>query len=489
MAQLAPMMQLRARFEDKCGHPLAGGSVFAFEVGTSTPKDTFKDADGTIPNTHPIKLDYRGEADIYLLSGRYRFVVYSCHGVKIYDVDNVGEWLGPINAENVFDGNKNQHQINEEQAEKNIALSQEITDSVKNEQDRALLAETNLQTSISNESTRATDAEANLNLKIDSETQRAQTAEQNLQVQITTGNAGIKYFSTEAELLAFVPAASDPKQAYAFDTKKNYLWKLKSGSTTEYEWKDEGVSQLDQAKQYTDAKAILEAGSDLAILKDINGKTVFLIKKNGKFYIVGLPNDIASCINTLNSLIYTSNSSNLIESFDLNGRPSLTQNKFGDLILPNIGNLTLALKALKNDVSSQNSLNLPAAHISGKYADYVLTEAMPDFEHTDYLLKASDVNALNIFPHAVTMLRIPAITRIGKSKYLLFFEARENSSDFGMNSQGVATVDINETTGVATISNVQCLHAAFTDSENKLRTFMNACAVKCKRPLNPIPIF
>ncbi|MDW2865887.1 exo-alpha-sialidase, partial [Acinetobacter baumannii] len=88
-------------------------------------------------------------------------------------------------------------------------------------------------------------------------------------------------------------------------------------------------------------------------------------------------------------------------------RPSLTQNKFGDLILPNIGNLTLALKALKNDVSSQNSLNLPAAHISGKYADYVLTEAMPDFEHTDYLLKASDVNALNIFPHAVTMLRIP----------------------------------------------------------------------------------
>ncbi|MDX8160838.1 hypothetical protein SLJ89_16285, partial [Acinetobacter pittii] len=224
MAQLAPMMQLRARFEDKCGHPLAGGSVFAFEVGTSTPKDTFKDADGTIPNTHPIKLDYRGEADIYLLSGRYRFVVYSCYGVKIYDVDNVGEWLGPINAENVFDGNKNQHQINEEQAEKNIALSQEITDSVKNEQDRALLAETNLQTSIGNESTRATDAEANLNLKIDSETQRAQAAEQSLQLQITTGNAGIKYFSTEAEVLAFTPGTQDPKQAYAFDTKKNYLW-------------------------------------------------------------------------------------------------------------------------------------------------------------------------------------------------------------------------------------------------------------------------
>ncbi|MDC4768937.1 hypothetical protein OHV90_18795, partial [Acinetobacter baumannii] len=98
MAQLAPMMQLRPRFEDKCGHPLAGGNVFAFEAGTSNPKATYADAEGTIPNTHPIKLDYRGEADIFLLSGRYRFVVYSCTGVKIYDVDDVGEWLGPNNA-------------------------------------------------------------------------------------------------------------------------------------------------------------------------------------------------------------------------------------------------------------------------------------------------------------------------------------------------------------------------------------------------------
>ncbi|MFA3592206.1 hypothetical protein KWE47_03570, partial [Acinetobacter baumannii] len=284
MAQLAPMMQLRARFEDKCGHPLAGGSVFAFEVGTSTPKDTFKDADGTIPNTHPIKLDYRGEADIYLLSGRYRFVVYSCHGVKIYDVDNVGEWLGPINAENVFDGNKNQHQINEEQAEKNIALSQEITDSVKNEQDRALLAETNLQTSISNESTRATDAEANLNLKIDSETQRAQAAEQSLQLQITTGNAGIKYFSTEAEVLAFTPGTQDPKQAYAFDTKKNYLWDAANSV-----WKDEGISAVNSAiNVLSKVNSLLNLNSAIqanTFYHTLNGTTVVKDSNTGLFAV------------------------------------------------------------------------------------------------------------------------------------------------------------------------------------------------------------
>ncbi|WP_151823439.1 hypothetical protein [Acinetobacter nosocomialis] len=114
MTQLSPMMQLRARFEDKCGHPLIGGSVFAFEVGTSTPKETYADAAGTKLNTHPIKLDYRGEADIFLLPSRYRFVVYSKDGVLIYDVDGVGEWLGSSIPDQIVitEDGRNQRQIN-----------------------------------------------------------------------------------------------------------------------------------------------------------------------------------------------------------------------------------------------------------------------------------------------------------------------------------------------------------------------------------------
>ncbi|MDV7375798.1 SGNH/GDSL hydrolase family protein [Acinetobacter baumannii] len=246
MAQLAPMMQLRARFEDKCGHPLAGGSVFAFEVGTSTPKDTYADANGTIQNTHPIKLDYRGEADIFLLSGRYRFVVYSCTGVEIYDVDNVGEWLGQVSAENVIDGDKSQHEINEEQASKNVQLTELIASSVEVEKQRALLAESTLQTNINTENTRATGAESTLNTKIDNETSRALGVEQSLQLQISTSNAGIKYFQTEAALLATTPGTTDPKQAYAFDTKKNYLW---NGSA----WVGEGKSQYDLAVDFVNA--------------------------------------------------------------------------------------------------------------------------------------------------------------------------------------------------------------------------------------------
>ncbi len=113
MARLAPMMQLKAHFEDKCGHPLAGGNVFAYESGTTTPKDTFADAEGTTLNTHPIVLDERGDAPIYLLSGRYRFIVKSRYGVTIYDVNDIGDWLGVVPADNVIDGDHNQKEIND----------------------------------------------------------------------------------------------------------------------------------------------------------------------------------------------------------------------------------------------------------------------------------------------------------------------------------------------------------------------------------------
>lgn len=82
---------------------------------------------------------------------------------------------------------------------------------------------------------------------VDAEKTRAMAVEENLQLQITTSNAGIKYFDTEAQLLAFTPTETDPQQAYAFDTKKNYLW----DSATAH-WKDEGLSSLQVANNYTD---------------------------------------------------------------------------------------------------------------------------------------------------------------------------------------------------------------------------------------------
>lgn len=281
---------------------------------------------------------------------------------------------------------------------------------------------------------------------------------------------GFEPFLTTAELLATTPTAAR-KGAKALDTGKVWFW---DGT----KWIDTGLSELDQAKNIIDLRIALENGSDIAQLKDANGKMVFVIKKDGKFYFVGLKGDLVTVVNTLSSMVMTGNTTNLIEAVDVNGKQLLIQNSRGDLILPNIGNLTLALRTLKGEMATQSSINLPAAHLSGKYNDYLLTDSMPNFTHTDILITAAYVNGLGIFPHTVTMVRIPAITRIEKTKYLLFFEARENGDDLGMNSQGVATIDIDEATGVATVSDVKVLHAAFTDSDGKLRTFMNACAVK-----------
>lgn len=66
-------------------------------------------------------------------------------------------------------------------------------------------------------------------------------------------------FQTEAQLLAYVPVAN-PSAAYAFDTKKLYLW---NGTN----WTDEGLSPLDQAKAFSNANPLFNpqkivAGND-----------------------------------------------------------------------------------------------------------------------------------------------------------------------------------------------------------------------------------
>ncbi|MBM2500535.1 hypothetical protein JQS51_30150 [Pseudomonas aeruginosa] len=82
MTQLLP--NGKQHFVDNNGHPLVGGRVYHYYVGTNTPKDTYQDSGQTIPNTNPIVLDARGEASIYG-SGPYRQVLTAPSGVTIWD--------------------------------------------------------------------------------------------------------------------------------------------------------------------------------------------------------------------------------------------------------------------------------------------------------------------------------------------------------------------------------------------------------------------
>ena len=74
----------KQQFLSANGTPLAGGFVYFYIPGTSTPKDTYQDAGQTILNTNPVTLDAAGEAIIYG-AGAYRQVVTDSVSNQIWD--------------------------------------------------------------------------------------------------------------------------------------------------------------------------------------------------------------------------------------------------------------------------------------------------------------------------------------------------------------------------------------------------------------------
>ncbi len=79
----------RARGWSNAGVPAAGCKLYTYEAGTSTPKVTYQDAEGTIPHENPITLDSKGEALIYW-DGNYKIDLRTAAGVQItgYPIDN-----------------------------------------------------------------------------------------------------------------------------------------------------------------------------------------------------------------------------------------------------------------------------------------------------------------------------------------------------------------------------------------------------------------
>ena len=51
---------------DNNGDPLAGGKIYTYSAGTTTPKATYTTAAGDVENTNPIILDSAGRAVIFV---------------------------------------------------------------------------------------------------------------------------------------------------------------------------------------------------------------------------------------------------------------------------------------------------------------------------------------------------------------------------------------------------------------------------------------
>lgn len=77
----------KQQYTNNAGVPLAGGRVYTFDAGTTTPKATFQDAAGTVENPNPIVLNARGEA-LAFWDGAYDVKVTDANGVTIYTVSN-----------------------------------------------------------------------------------------------------------------------------------------------------------------------------------------------------------------------------------------------------------------------------------------------------------------------------------------------------------------------------------------------------------------
>lgn len=83
-----PAAVLRQRFFSANGAPLAGGKLYSYVAGSSTPVATYIDSSGSTPNQNPIILDANGYCDLYLTNGSYKFVLTDSSDVTQWTVDN-----------------------------------------------------------------------------------------------------------------------------------------------------------------------------------------------------------------------------------------------------------------------------------------------------------------------------------------------------------------------------------------------------------------
>jgi len=80
------------QYFDNNGVPLAGGLIYTYQAGSSTPLVTYTDNAGTIANANPIVLDSSGRVpnEIWMLAGySYKFIIQTSTGSSIISLDNL----------------------------------------------------------------------------------------------------------------------------------------------------------------------------------------------------------------------------------------------------------------------------------------------------------------------------------------------------------------------------------------------------------------
>jgi hypothetical protein len=90
---LSPLGGAAAQFFNNDGVPLAGGLIYTYLAGTSTPEATYTTSAGTIAHSNPIVLDSAGRVpggEIWLTEGiAYKFILRDSAGALLGTYDNI----------------------------------------------------------------------------------------------------------------------------------------------------------------------------------------------------------------------------------------------------------------------------------------------------------------------------------------------------------------------------------------------------------------
>lgn len=102
---LSPVGGVAAQFFDNNGVPLAGGKLYTYEAGTTTPQATYTTSSGNVARTNPIVLDSAGRVpsggEIWVTSQPYKFVLNTSVDVLVATYDNVtGQGVGGYTPQN-----------------------------------------------------------------------------------------------------------------------------------------------------------------------------------------------------------------------------------------------------------------------------------------------------------------------------------------------------------------------------------------------------
>lgn len=80
-----------ACFNDANGNPLAGGLLWSYVAGTSTPLATYSDASLLYANTNPVTLDSGGCASAWIPPFAYKLRLENSGGAQLWTKDNVSD--------------------------------------------------------------------------------------------------------------------------------------------------------------------------------------------------------------------------------------------------------------------------------------------------------------------------------------------------------------------------------------------------------------